>query len=587
MRTLSRSRCLAVLLNRRHHGRIVLALSLVLTACQSRPSAAPHAHPGPLPAEPALTAVAVPSQPPQLFDDLGSYTRPLSTRSRAAADYFNQGLTWLYAFNHDEAVRSFGQAAQLDPDFAFAWWGIALAHGPHINAPFMPKERTAAAWSAIQRAVALKASASPVEAALIEALGARYREEHNDDRRALDEAYAAAMQRVAERFPDDPDVRTLYAEALMDLQPWDFWTPAGEPRHRTEQIAAILESVIARYPTHPGACHYYIHAMEAGPNPERALAAANALRAQTPISGHLIHMPSHIDVQVGAWDRAATQNIAAGRADRTYRARVPHHGMWQVYMAHNTHFLAFVRMMQARERDALTAADAVLSGIPVDYAKANAPFVDAFYPIRTEVLLRFGRWSEVLGEPAPMPEMVISTAMHHHARGIAHAALGDTAAADRELEQFRAAVQKVPENATLVINNARKVLRIAELKLLGEIELARGNRDEAITLLREAVGVEDTLLYMEPPEWMTPVRHALGAVLLAADRAPEAEAVYRRDLEIWPENAWSLLGLSRALEAQSKTDTSVTARRDAAWKAADVQMSTSCACVTAAQVGMK
>lgn len=550
---------------------IPLALVSILLGCRAAPKA--------LPADPALSAVAVPTQPPQLFAGLGGYARELSSPSAGAREYFNQGLVWLYAFNHDEAVRSFGQAAELDPRFALAWWGVALAHGPHINAPFMPKERSAAAWSALQRAQALLPNASPVEAALIEALAARYGPTHAEDRRALDAAYAEAMGSVARRFPGDPDVQSLYAEALMDLQPWDFWTPAGEPRGRIQEISTLLEAVLSSHPTHPGACHFYIHALEAGPHPERALAAADALRSQTPISGHLIHMPSHIDVQVGDWSRAAAQNVAAARADSGYRQLVPHHGLWQVYMAHNDHFLAFASMMRAREQDALAAADSVLDGIPGDYARANAPLVDAFYPIRSEVLMRFGRWEEILEQPAPLPDLAVSAAMHHYARGIAQAALGETTAASVELRLLREACARIAPETLLVINPAPLVLRIAELKLRAEIDLVQGRSESAIALLREAVELEDSLLYMEPPEWMTPIRHTLGAVLLAAGRAAEAESVYRRDLEIWPENAWSLLGLSRSLEAQSKPDKAVDARRDAAWEQADFPMTTTCACV--------
>lgn len=519
--------------------------------------------------------------PAPRFDGLGTHTRAVSTASPDAQAYFDQGLVWAYAFNHDEAIRSFHTAALHDPGLAMAWWGVALCNGPHINYPAMDPARSRAAWDALTKAQARAATASQVERDLIGALAARYASPPPADRRPLDEAYAAAMKQVWKQHSADADVGTLYAEALMDLQPWDLWTKGGQPKGNTLEILAVLERVLELDPDHTGANHLYIHAVEASPYPERAEAAADRLRSAVPISGHLVHMPSHIDVQRGRWSQAADQNVQATESDRRYREISPRQGFYRTYMAHNHHFLAFASMMEGRSAAAEQAAREMVAGVPDEFIRAHGPWIDPLMSIVLDALKRFGRWDDVLNEPRPPRELPITTAMWHFSRGVAFAAKGDVRAAERAQADFRKAVKAVPADATMAINPAHKVLAIAEHMLAGEIAFARGEIDRAVAELTQGVAIEDDLLYMEPPDWIQPVRHTLGAVLVSAGRFDEAERVYREDLEIWPENGWSLHGLARCLEARGKAADAarVRARFAAAWGRADVKIDSSCLCV--------
>lgn len=519
--------------------------------------------------------------PPPLYRGMGPHTRTISTTSRPAQRYFDQGLNWAYAFNHDEAIRAFEEAARRDPRCAMAWWGVALCHGPHINNPVVPPDRAAAAWAALQKAQTLAGGAAPVERALIAALAARYADPQPSDRRPLDAAYAEAMGRVWEKYPSDPDVGTLYAEALMDLRPWDLWTPMGEPQPGTERILAVLEAVMQADPCNPGANHLYIHAVEASPDPRRADEAADRLRALVPDSGHLVHMPSHIDVLVGRWAQAAEQNERAIRADRRYRRRSPKQGFYRVYMLHNHHMLCFASMMEGRYDRALAAARDMVAGVPADYRRENSGLVDPYMGVVYDVQKRFGRWDEILGEPAPPAGLPITAAMWRFARGLAYAAKGEVALAEQEQAAFEKAKAAVPPEAPMAINRAHDVLNIAEHMLTAEIALRRGETDACITELNEAVALEDKLLYMEPPEWVQPVRHTLGAVLLEAQRFAEAEQVYRADLAVWPHNGWSLYGLARSLHGQQKCAEAeeVAKQYRKAWLRADAPIASSCACV--------
>ncbi len=516
-----------------------------------------------------------------LFAEIGPHHRKVSTSSALAQRYFDQGFTWAYAFNHDEAIRSFGEAARIDPQCAMAWWGIALCNGPHINNPLMTPEQSRQAWEALEKARALRAHADPIEQALIDALGHRYANPAPSDRRPFDEAYAAAMRGVWEAHPRDPDVGTLYAEALMDLRPWDLWSRDGEPRPETPQVLAVLDQVLRLDADNPGANHLYIHAVEASPHPERANTAADRLRRLVPVSGHLTHMPSHIDVLTGRWDLAAAQNERAIRADRAYRQVSPKQGFYRVYMAHNHHMLAFASMMSGRSAAAVSAARNIVESVPEDYMREQPALVDPFMGATYDALKRFGRWDDILAEPAPPDILPISTAMWRFSRAVALAAKGNVAEARQEQAAFRAAVARVPADALFSINKAHDVLRVAEDMLEGEIAYREGRIDAAVAALRRAIEREDALLYMEPPEWIQPVRHTLGAVLLDAGRHAEAEQVYRADLRKWPHNGWSLYGLSRALEAQGREDEADEAEKqfDRAWARADVAIKSSCRCV--------
>lgn len=518
--------------------------------------------------------------PAQLLPGMGSHHRAVSTTSTEAQRYFNQGLTLAYAFNHDEAIRSFTRAAELDPDLAIAWWGAAYCHGPHINNPAMPPERVKAAWEALEKARARLAGASAVERDLINALTKRYSPEPVDDRTPYDRAYAAAMRQVWQRHPNDPDVGTLFAESLMDLRPWDLWSHSGEPRPETPEIIATLERVLAMQPTNPGANHLLIHTVEASPNPERADAAANRLRTLVPGSGHLVHMPAHIDVRLGRWSLAADQNRAAIAADTEYRRLSPKQEFYRLYMAHNHHFLSFASMMEGRAEDSIAAAREMLAGIPPESLKTMGPVLDTVTAIEVEALMRFGRWNELLALKQPAAELPITRAKWRFARAAALAALDRLDEADRERDRFRQAVAAIPEGAMMAINPASECMTIAALMLDGEIAYRRGDIDAAVRDLSRATELEDGLNYMEPPDWIQPVRHTLGAVLLDAGRIHEAEEVYREDLRRLPENGWSLYGLAECLKAQgSAEEEAVRARFRKAWARADTTISASCLCV--------
>lgn len=524
-----------------------------------------------------------PGEPQQarLFQGMGDHHFEITTSSPRAQEYFDQGLIWAYAFNHDEAIRSFTKAGEIDPDCAMAFWGVALCNGPHINNPIVTADRAKAAWTALQKAVALADKVSPIERDLIGALKHRYADPQPADRAPLDQAYADAMGRVWDKYPTDADVGTLYAEALMDLHPWDLWTQSKEPKPGTNEIVALLEHVLELDPNIPGANHLYIHAVEASAHPERANAAADRLREMIPASGHLTHMPSHIDVLTGRWDKAARQNEMAIDIDRTYRNLSPDQGFYRLYMAHNHHMLAFASMMEGRSDEALAAARDVVNGVPADYLEKESALMDPYMGAAYDVLKRFGRWDEILDEAAPPGCLPITTAMWRFHRGLAYAAKDQIALAEQEQAAFREAVNDVPEDALMAINPAHKILDIADLMLEGEIALAREDYQASVGYLRKAVEVEDGLLYMEPPEWVQPVRHTLAAVLVEDGNYAEAEQVYREDLKKWPGNGWSLYGLARCLEMQDKSAEAARVRGQfkKAWARADTEIWTSCLCV--------
>jgi tetratricopeptide (TPR) repeat protein len=516
-----------------------------------------------------------------LFDGMGTHARAITTTSADAQRFFNQALVWTFAFNHDEAIRLYTQAAELDPAAAMPWWGIALCNGPHINNPIVDAAHASSAWNAIQEARKRRSAAGPVEQALIDALAQRYSPTPLPDGKVREREYADAMRRVWAANPRDPDIGTLFAESLMDLRPWDLWKKDGSPQAETTEIVETLERVLALAPNHPGALHLYIHAVEASPDPARAMDEADRLRNLVPGSGHLVHMPAHIDVRTGRWAAASEANVRAAEADRRYRALSPRQGFYRVYMAHNHHFLAFASMMEGRFAVARKAARDMIAGVPQEFLSESAALIDGVMSIELDVLKRFGKWDELLAQPAPAANLPITTAMWRFSRGIAHAAKGDVAAAKREQEQFRKAVAALPEGAMMSINPARNVLAVGEDMLAGEIEYRAGNIDAAVALLRAAVAKEDQLTYMEPPEWIQPVRHALGAVLLAEGRAKEAEAVYREDLKKLPDNGWSLNGLASSLRKQGRAAEAeqVEARFKKAWTRSDTPIATSCLCV--------
>ncbi len=519
---------------------------------------------------------------PPLFDGLGTHVREVTTKSPEAQKYFNQGLAFLYAFNHDEAIRSFEHAAKLDPNCAMTWWGVAIANGPHINNPVVPQPRAKAAWAALTKAKAAAASsATETEKDLIGALAKRYAEEQPEDRKPLDEAFAAAMREVWRKHPTDADVGALFAESLMDLRPWDLWTLDYQPQPGTEEVIATLEAALTQNPLHPLALHLYIHAVESSPSPEKAAAPADRLRELVPGLGHLVHMPSHIDVRIGAWKQAVLANQKAIVADVNYQKRSPKQDFYQVYMAHNRHMLAYACIQRGQSAKALQAINEMAAAVPPEWVKENAAVVDGFTAMPLEVLVRFGKWEAVLTAPEPPEFLPIARAMRHCARGIAFAAKGDVASAKKEQSAFVAAKANVPEEAVFSNNKGHDLLGVAEHLLAGEILYREGKVEDSIAALREAIAREDKLRYAEPPDWLRPVRHTLGAVLLHEGRGAEAEKVYREDLAKYPRNGWSQYGVARSLEmcGKEREAAAAMARFKEAWADADFELTSSCLCL--------
>jgi tetratricopeptide (TPR) repeat protein len=530
-----------------------------------------------------LGSVGLLSATEPVFDGLGSYSRPVTTESVKARRYFNQGLGFYHGFNHGAAIRAFKEAARLDPKCAMAHWGIALANGPHINFPMMPPPAAEAAWKELQLAQQNADNASPVEKALIEALSHRYANPQPEDRKPLDEAYAAAMREVWKQFPDDQDVGALFAEAMMDLRPWNQWTLEGEPNPGTEEIVATLDAVLKLNPNHPFANHLYIHALEASRNPERADAAADRLRNLQPGLAHNVHMPSHIDIRRGRWQQAIDTNVKAIAADKRYRNIVgPPTGLLPVYAAHNRHMLAFAALMTGQRQVAVKNARSMVAEIPAKFVKENAAFADGFFAVPLEVLVRFGRWDEILAEPDKYPPgMPFVGAFHHAARATAFAAKGDTANARKEQTLFVDGAKLVPNDTQLGNNSATAVISLTTHMLEGEILVAEKNLDAGIAELQTAVKEQDALKYDEPPAWMIPIRHSLGAVLIKMRRFAEAEQIYRDDLARLPDNGWSLFGLAESLRAQNKNEDEVTAlnaKFQKTWAKSDTKITTSCLC---------
>ena len=515
-----------------------------------------------------------------IYEGFGNYERTISTESESAQQWFNQGMQLMYGFNHDEAIRSFEQAAAADPSSPMPWWGIAYCNGININDPEMTDERSRSAWEASQKALERIDAASPVESALIEAVAERYAWPAPEDRGELDHSYADGMEAVYEEFPGDPDVAALFAEALMDLQPWDYWTDEGEPVGRTEEFVGIIERALETHPQHPGANHFFIHAIEASSEPDRAIAAADRLTEIVPGSGHLVHMPSHIYIRVGRYADAAKTNIDAIEVDRAYLANAPTPGLYAMYYGHNLHFLAFASMMSGNFEQAIQAARDLEAEMPESALRDFAGLIEGIMPANFHVLIRFGKWEQILEEPDYPEWRVVSRAVRLYARSIANSALGRTEEARAELEAFEVAMAEVPEEWWIFNNRVHAVLPIARAMINGELLFREGKRDEAFAVLREGIAAEDALVYDEPPGWMLPVRHALGALLMADERYAEAEAVYREDLRRNRDNGWSLTGLQLALQKQTRESEAeeLSMRLASAFKSADTRPSSSCYC---------
>jgi len=493
------------------------------------------------------------TRPVTLISGVGNAHHPVSTRSPEAQQFFDQGLRFIYAFNHDEAARSFQKAADLDPKLAIAHWGVAEAIGPNYNDP-ASDDRFKHAHEEIQKAVDLSTAASPSEQAYIQAMAKRFPSDPKADRRKAAEEYHDAMREVVKKFPDDLDAATLFAESGMTLHPWGLWHVDGTPEAGTEEIVATLESVIRRDPNHLGAIHYYIHAVEASPNPERALAGANKLASLAPNAGHIVHMPAHVYIRTGDYDAAVRTNEQAASVDRAYIKASGAQGIYpMMYYSHNLHFIAMCSAMDGNYLEAKRNADMLAEH--VGPAVKMMPPLEGFMTIPMAVDLRFHRWDEILATKQPDPDMKITVGFWHFARGMALAGKGRVEEAEAEYKIVSDAEAATPPDAVFampIYNKTKDILKIAEDVLGAKIALARKDNVQAISLLTAAVAIQDTLKYGEPPDWFFPVRESLGGVLLMNGDAAAAEKVFRADLDRNPRNPRSLFGLQQALKAQDR-----------------------------------
>jgi tetratricopeptide (TPR) repeat protein len=511
------------------------------------------------------------------FEGLGDLHRKVTTSSPEAQAYFDQGLRMTFGFNHDEATRSFAKAAQLDPNCASCFWGVALTLGPNYNVPMLP-DRAEVAWAALQKAIALAPRASPVEQALIAALAKRYKGPEPLEppaQQPFSEAYAAAMREVAKKYPDDLDVQVLFAESAMDTNPWKLWTLDGKPAPGTEEIVSTLERVLAKDPRHPGANHYYIHAVEASPHPERALPSAERLGALMPGSGHIVHMAAHIYQRVGRYDDAEATNRAAVGVDQAYMAKTTPPGYYPMYLGHNYGFLAFSAAMGGHQAAALDASQGMVKVIPVELL-AMMPGSDFYVAQPLLVKVRFAQWDDLLKEPRPPEKYQLMTVLWLHSQGMALAAKGRLREAEKDHAELVQLEKKIPPDSIAGLNSGRDVAAVAAKILEARIAQARKSPN-ALKLWAQAVKLEDGLAYSEPADWFYPVRHFQGAALLSAGHAKEAEAVFREDLRRNPDNGWALFGLVQALKMEKRETDAAEAQKqfDKAWKTSDVKLASS------------
>jgi tetratricopeptide (TPR) repeat protein len=510
------------------------------------------------------------------LEGIGTAHLEITTKSPQAQQYFDQGLRLTYAFNHQEALRSFKEAARLDPECAMAYWGWALVLGPNINLPMVP-EVVPQAYQAIQQAVALKGSTTEKEQKLIDALAKRYASDPAADRAPLDQAYADAIHEVHHAYEDDNNIAVLFAASLMDLTPWDYWTKDGAPNTWTPEIVGLLEGAMARDPKHEGALHYYIHAVESV-DAKRAEPAADLLTGLTPNAGHLAHMPGHIYMQTGRYADAFTANVNAIKADEGYVTACRAQGIYPLaYYPHNIHFLAWAAIMQGRKGEAMAAARKVAGRVPMHHVDSDIwALYQTFLAMPLYTMVRFGMWDEILAEPALDREAHFTEGIRHYARGLAFVHTGDLNKAGRELKAMDMTIADPAALETLVgYSNAKQLLQIARGVLNGELLAKRRDFDRAVAELDRVVRLEDTLLYNEPPDWYYPTRHTLGSILLDAGRAQEAEIVFWQDLKKNRENGYSLKGVIDSMKAQGKDASAIEKRLKTAWSEADVQLTSS------------
>ena len=556
-----------------------LSFLLVLTACSKSETATDSVATEPEIAGSDATLAIKAGAP--LFSGMGSHSLAITASDSGVQRYFDQGLILAFGFNHAESIRSFKAAQKLDPQCAMCFWGEALAIGPNINVTssgsvIMSDADRTSAFAVLQKAIALKKFASEKEGDYIDALSARYNGDVSTDRTLLDLAYAEAMGKLAEKYPEDNDAAALYAESLMNTMPWAYWLGDGDPKPDTVKVISSLERIIKNDPDHPLALHLYIHAIEASKSPERAEAAADLLANLVPGSGHLVHMPSHIYWRVGRYHDASEANVRAAAVDEEYIAQCNAQGFYPaLYYPHNIHFLWAASSMEGRSEVSIAAARKVAANIRLEQIE-QFPTVEFFHTIPLLALTQFGRWDELLAEPQPPEGLSYSNAIWHYARGVAFSRKGEIDAAKAEHSALEALIGSVK----VVFLDSRDypastLLGIANNLLTGEIAIAENDLDLAISVFSSAVDSQDALPYTEPPFWYYPTRQSLGIAHLLAGNAEEAEAVYRKDLTIFPRNGWSMYGLVQSLEAQEKFDAAsvVETKFDLIWARADVQLS--------------
>ncbi|MBS1562905.1 MAG: hypothetical protein JST39_00895 [Bacteroidetes bacterium] len=502
----------------------------------------------------------------------------ISTKIPEAQAYFSQGMMLAYGFNHAEAARSFYEATRLDSTCAMAWWGFAYVLGPNYNAG-MEKDNFDRAFNAITKAAALSGSVSAKEKALIIAMTARYAKPTPSDRKPLDVAYAQAMKKVYEQYPSDPDIGALYAEAIMDLHPWDLYDKkTKQPRAWTPALLAVLEHLMTVNPRHPGAHHFYIHAVEASAHPEKGLASAKLLETLVPGSGHLLHMPSHIYINTGDYHEGSLSNLAAVKADSSYFTACHAQGAYPLaYYPHNYHFLAATATLEGNSAIAWMAARKLQQDSDTGIMRMQGwGTLQHYYTIPYYIAIKFALWDTLLSLPAPASDLIYPNAIWHFARGMAFLGKNDLLNASNEMSRLSTLAADTSLKALTIwdINTTAELAQIAGKVLAAEFASKRGQWQQAIVLLQEAVILEDNLNYNEPPDWLFSVRHHLGAVLLKAGRYAEAENVYRRDLQTWRNNGWALIGLYNALLQQKKNEQAVKVKSlfDKAWSYADVKI---------------
>ena len=519
-------------------------------------------------------AAAQQDAPAHLFEGMGNLHHPISTTSPEAQRFFDQGLTLVYAFNHDEALRSFRRAAELDPKAAMPWWGIALALGPNYNVDVDP-DREKAAYEAVQKAKSLAAMGPENEHDYTDTLAVRYSNDPKADLKKLAHDYSRAMGELSRRFPDDLDAATIYAESMMDLRPWGLWNLDGTPAEGTTEIIATLSSVLARDPNHIGANHYLVHAVEASPHPEWGLPSADRLNTLVPDGGHLVHMPAHIYARVGDFGGAIKANQTAANVDLAYIQSSGAQGVYPaMYYSHNLHFLAYAAMEAGRYADADKATSALVENIHLRAQGMPPEMTDGFVNYRTLVFLRFHRWADVLNVPEPTKSSTMTEVLWHFSRGVAFAETGKIAAAEREQTDFVADAAKIPAGQHSGYSTSGTVLNLAGAILDARISEAQGDRKAAIQSLKKAAAIQDGMAYDEPPDWYYPVRESLGGVLLRDGQAAEAEKVFRENLLRNPRNGRSLFGLWQSLKAQNKSSDAEWAHAEfkEAWKTADTEL---------------